>query len=1540
MIKGLKFKKGKKDKKDDDDNGDIDAVLAGGKRNNKASRNQTAVDPAARPSYKVYDKSKGGGGGDGGDGNSGEGGSAMVEDASEQTGDEMVRHVEAPSGGALMEETDHNNNNNNNANANNNNNGNQKRSNRQNNNNNNEDEYHNSSDHNQRGGGRGRGDRGGGDGGGSGSDEEDDNPAVNAAKANHIASSAGTQRLNRIMRNTAVPDTAAGGGGGLLGGVGGGMITAAAGARNFLGTPEPKVRQVMRVSNPANLTSVAKFVERIVCPPLKVDPRSLGGEYELYPERTMMQETLLCFKLHAFETSGSTETVHLASLERPAEYAKHKRGLGFFGVGGAGKGANRNKWRYAMIVRSTNRPLMNERKRDQQMHQSEAIRKDAEEAEAVRDRDAEKDDVGYDTMYSPDLGPPGRPNNNNNMRGSIAGSMNASTKMNDDTEGGGGAEGENFNASIRDADYGIGKDASERRGEEEDDDDANPTIPHANSGVSAGGAGGGSRFASDTNFENEFEPEISSFPVLCCMTLYSDGTNPDIRKLVPLSQLTSIQDLQTTVLQLGFLNGDSVRLDFGEHNAKKGSHGTANKETTMDEAQAIEGSMQKERFIWSLLQIHAMLCVSVVEAYTLRMETQGQGNTNTSITGRDSAAASLPPLNVRNVDKAELQYVATVNGFLKLSPTVCVLLDRQRLLAEDLRRDANEVGAGAGSSLLTTKSTPLIDDGISNTKKNDDREESKEELSKRKPAIEEMDNLAYDLMMGNFATRVAIFHSDEERKDAEAVLNSTQWTSSLNSEDTAAASAAERLGMVLQRRMRDLEAETCRRLIAWEDEKHYSVSSSSLSSKTANRDSVDALSLASLFNTLDTLDKELQNMEHWLGERAAAIKPMTDDCRDIEEENRQLEQQWKSYDTLGMEMRRLLKGLEIPDELARTLKNPASALVYDNKGRIEVDESQEGVDNVHEAGRALQDAMLHVQQSGGLHLKAVIQRSDTLEKTANAFCTALAQIIVTVMEQFKTDVVAGSDHGKVSKSDTHTMIAKKIRDTQRKFQSSLLGYIKLIEILAELSPDLLPAVRDAYSEMVAEGIMMKKRMKGYFQALPGKNAAYLKNVSRDIREYSPKFKSVPGEEEEAKPVPKEDTVHADDIRYALSELLPVIAREAYFTAALFGLSNKAQDGRDKKRNFEAAKKSVDHSSQYFNYYIQRTCGVIQDFDPEAAANNPNALKGDPMLCLVASIHLNEAMENYIDREKKGGDHSLSLAYVRATILEMRKKVDKQWVSWVERQIEWIRTHPGVPANGKRAGVIPSFARFPAYLDHILLCCREGRKENYTPDFANIKVVSYYLQKVAIALLESLRECAERDSTEKQYAANVLQMENTYFFTQCIKERGSEMSVLFRKPIVRANATCKQSTDAYLGWMIKREFVVLHDLFSRISKVRRETGDKDVLMQVPKSMFVKTLQKEASREVMKDKIGVMYARMGKHLSEEGGLLPVAWKALVKVLYEWFGRWEKLSSQCYQHKLDPSAVDIVRIAKAAGSASAAAVDKSTTSAPNKKGSIHQR
>ena len=1205
---------------------------------------------------------------------------------------------------------------------------------------------------------------------------------MSVVKSKNIAESAGTHRLNRILNKTQkedgndtpqAPNPFA---------TGNGASAVQGGASNK--------QQFERIEDPKDMESVGKFVARLVLPPLKVDPHSIGGAtLEKYPQM-MQQETLLCYRCQQFESTGN-DSVTMSALQYPSQYASHKRRLGLLSTVGT-KG--RNKYRYVIIARSSNRPVIPEAASliaGQDDKTGGDKRTDGEEEGAPDDASDRGD---YDTMFAPE-----------DISESIDGESTASGAAKSDV--------------------------------------ATPA-PVVKRDISASTSG------KKEAASQPVEDEASSFPVLICMSLNSDGSAPDVRKLIPLDQLTTVQNLQSTVVQLAFRNGDTVRLDFGDRDG--------------NEDKNVEGSLNKERFIWSLLQIHAMLCTSVAERASHMAGNQDR--------------IYIPPLNVRNLDRAELQYVATVNGFLTESEVLQTLLDRQRVFID------NDGVTNAGLRTTTAHGEEKVE-------------------------LEEMDHLAYSLMMGNFNTRVSLFLSESERKDAEEVLNSTEWKESLSKEEsTAVVSVAEKIGTMLQLRMRDLEAETCRRLIAWEDEKHYSSSGgSNVMSSGDDRDSVDALALATLFKMLETLDSELVEMEDWLQERAAAIKPLTDDCADIEEENRQLEQQWKSYDMLGAEMKRLLQGLEIDEAMEKILKNPASALAYDSNGRVIVEESEGGIAKIYSAGKKLLEAIEYPKKSGGMHLSAVSERADRLSEISRTYCTSLAQIIVTVMEQHKSDVVAESDNGKVSKSDTHATIARKIRDTQKKFQNALLGYIKPVEVLAALSPDLLPALRDAYAEMVSEGILMKKRCKGYFQALPGKNAAYMNRAGKDLKDYVPFDSSV-----------REEGVNAPDIRNSLAELLPVIAREAYFTSALFGPATKEQDGREKKRNFESTRSAVDSGSQHFRYYINRTCGINFD-DVSGRSTSEMVVKGDPLLNLVASICLNEAMDSYIDHEKKGGDHSLSLAYVRATILDLRKRADKQWVVWVEKQMEWIRSNDGVPLTGKRAGIFPSFARFPCYLDHVLMCCREGREEEYVPDMGHIKVINYYLQKMAATLLESLKEASMRDTTEKEYAANVMQMENTYFFTQSIKARGPTIADLFSKQMTKANALCKESTDAYLGWMIKKEFTILHELFSRLSRIRKEYGDKEVPEHVDAKDFVRTLTKEASREILKDRISSMHSRMGKHLSEEGGLLPVAWKALVKVLFEWFGRWEKLSASIYKHKLDPGALDVVRIAKAAGGAS---------------------
>jgi len=54
--------------------------------------------------------------------------------------------------------------------------------------------------------------------------------------------------------------------------------------------------------------------------------------------------------------------------------------------------------------------------------------------------------------------------------------------------------------------------------------------------------------------------------------------------------------------------------------------------------------------------------------------------------------------------------------------------------------------------------------------------------------------------------------------------------------------------------------------------------------------------------------------------------------------------------------------------------------------------------------------------------------------------------------------------------------------------------------------------------------------------------------------------------------------------------------------------------------------------------------------------------------------------------------------------------------------------------------------------------------------------------------------------------------------------------------------------------------------------------------------------------------------------------------VRVLYEWFGRWEKLGNHCYDFKLEPGAVEVVRIAKTVGGGGSSVERRKETVGPS--------
>ena len=103
-------------------------------------------------------------------------------------------------------------------------------------------------------------------------------------------------------------------------------------------------------------------------------------------------------------------------------------------------------------------------------------------------------------------------------------------------------------------------------------------------------------------------------------------------------------------------------------------------------------------------------------------------------------------------------------------------------------------------------------------------------------------------------------------------------------------------------------------------------------------------------------------------------------------------------------------------------------------------------------------------------------------------------------------------------------------------------YKRLLDVIALLKPELLEPIRAGYTELVAEGILGKKRMKAYFHSLPMKSCTGIVSVSCDLKDYSPAtlkagsagIAGIP-QGIEMKPI------NSKDMKMALEEVLPLVS---------------------------------------------------------------------------------------------------------------------------------------------------------------------------------------------------------------------------------------------------------------------------------------------------------------------------------------------------------------------------------------------------------------
>jgi hypothetical protein len=348
------------------------------------------------------------------------------------------------------------------------------------------------------------------------------------------------------------------------------------------------------------------------------------------------------------------------------------------------------------------------------------------------------------------------------------------------------------------------------------------------------------------------DEEVSSYPRIVLLTQHVNGRTPEVRLVVSLDRMMTLENVLDAghmtldhstgnSVKMVFDSGDVVLVDFLTSLAQSG-RGSEIISTEQESATA-----SKERFLWALLQFHAILCSSLARSQSVRSD----------------GVTSLSPLMIRNIDRNELQFHSAVNEFLKSVPSLWHFLRKRDLFHDKYGSD-----------------TKALD-----------------------PDYDDVEGLAYDLMMGGYMSRVQLFANLNERQYATEILNSLLSRLTTNEEQKISEEQQdvleqlndadyERISELLHKQTRNLEAEMCRRLIAWEDEKYSSLTLTGLGSLSPSSiPGTESASLISLLQVLDRLEIELKDMEIWLEDKAKSLKPTFDDCKDIETGNKHADKQ-------------------------------------------------------------------------------------------------------------------------------------------------------------------------------------------------------------------------------------------------------------------------------------------------------------------------------------------------------------------------------------------------------------------------------------------------------------------------------------------------------------------------------------------------------------------------------------------------------------------------------------------------------------------------
>ncbi|KAF5308647.1 hypothetical protein FQR65_LT06108 [Abscondita terminalis] len=606
----------------------------------------------------------------------------------------------------------------------------------------------------------------------------------------------------------------------------------------------------------------------------------------------------------------------------------------------------------------------------------------------------------------------------------------------------------------------------------------------------------------------------------------------------------------------------------------------------------------------------------------------------------------------------------------------------------------------------------------------------------------------------------------------------------------------------------------------------------------------------SLMEQIETAINEADKIEERLDSYDEILKHVRDAMETMEKKNSMISIANKNNLHLLKELENIVKQLDLPRKYQDILDDADLT-------------TNQGLKSAIEAGNALRDAMNSQLDPALLRMAAVQEQKKRFEKFRDKFSRNICRQLNNLFIHY------GNDKGETEKNTDGLVMPQ-----HSSVHKELSTYAELMHWIKVMDRKAYDGLRKLYTDSL--GKLYDRDIRNLFE-IGKERIASTSQVASPIK--ASVLLGLDREQWTIDTTITERNHYEATLEQVLSQLEPICLQEQQFCVSFFQLdilSPSSKNTLTTLDGIEADTAVVPHRKveKQINEDVRNMMGsLFSCLEEELLSFIGHIEKQDVFGCMYVLVRLNQHVMSA---------QSSFLSNTFASVLvHMKRSLDR----FMQTQVDSIK-ECRIPRRSK-CGILPyllNFEEFARYGDVLL---RSDRRAD--------------LEKWYTRLIDTMLECISVHSVDHHKTpAQVIKMENYHYLYSLLSQLKIPVLDSQRK---EAKQKYNDALAAYVTQYFGRPLEKLNIFFDGVQN-RVASGVKASEVSYQLAFSKQELRKVINQyptSAVKKGIEALYKKVEKHLSEEGNLLQVVWRAMQEEFIRQYKMLEDLIQQCYPGSL---------------------------------------